>query len=161
VTDPRPSPLKAAPDHPRDPARVELRIPGVYYEIMWDLDQAYRELVDQGYDGFNEISVSPGVWEVIRLALEDFFKMRIPGEIRLLGPYGERGLVISDPTLKDNEVLLRKRQPLRPRPLAKGAVVHLKDPIREMAVIEDHGDGSILVMRRGISGWVNREDLEE
>lgn len=51
--------------------------------------------------------------------------------------------------------------PPRPRRLPKGAVVHLREPIREVTVIEDHGDGSILVMRRGISGWVNREDLEE
>lgn len=49
----------------------------------------------------------------------------------------------------------------RPRRLAKGAVVHLREPIREVAVIEDHGDGSILIYRRGISGWVKREDLEE
>jgi len=42
----------------------------------------------------------------------------------------------------------------------RGAIVRLLDPISEMTVVDDDGKGSLLVIRRGISGWVRRDDVE-
>jgi len=48
----------------------------------------------------------------------------------------------------------------RPKRIPKGTIIRLRTPIAEMTVIEDDGNGSVLVFRRGISGWVRRDDIE-